>query len=253
LFAQQRWEIILNKVDENGTISVKQLVEEIGVSESTIRRDLLEMDAKGILTRTHGGAISEKRQNFEQPYQKKESLNYDEKNRIGHSAARLIQDYDTVLLDSGTTNLEVARNITAKNVTVVTNSIDIAYLISNNEQVDLVLLGGNLRSRTRALVGSLTEDNLSNFKVDKVFVGVNGISIQDGISTPNMTESYSKKAMIRAANQVIVVSDSTKFGKSYFGLICPIQDIDTVITSEETDHSIIKEFEKHNIKMIIAK
>lgn len=252
MYPQQRWNIIDKKLQENNSISVNELAKELDVSVSTIRRDLLEMERKNYLIRTHGGAVSKTKRSFEPSFTEKELTNLNEKKLIGIKAAKMIEDGETIIIDAGTTNLELAKNITAKGVTVLTNSIDVIYELSTKENIEVIATGGNLRVRTRALVGNIVEDNLKNFRVDKAFIGVNGITINDGISTPNSVEAYTKMAMIKSANEIIVVADSTKFNTVSFSLISPIDSINTIITTDKVNKEIISEYRKLGISVYTA-
>lgn len=250
MFAEERQEKIAELLKEKSSIKVNELSNIFNVSESTIRRDLQEMEAKGLLTRTHGGAVEVKKTNFEPTFEEKEDKKHDEKSDIGKLAASLIEDGDTIILDSGTTTLEIAKHINAKNITIITNSIDIASELSNKEDVELIVTGGTLRKVTRAMVGYLTESSLRNFRVDKAFIGSNGISLEEGITTPNFTEAQSKKAMINVANKVFIAADSSKFNNVSFSVISPIRAVTAIITSSDLDETIIKEYQDAGVEVI---
>lgn len=250
MFAEERQKQIVQMLNKTSSLKVADLSENFGVSESTIRRDLQEMQQKGMLTRTHGGAVGILPTSFEPSFKEKETEKHDEKMEIGALAASMIEDGDTIILDSGTTCLEIARNIMQQKVTVITNSIDIASELSVKENIELIVAGGSLRINTRAMVGHITENILSNFRVDKAFIGANGISIEEGITTPNFTEAQTKKAMIDTANKVILVADSTKFNNVCFSVICPLRVVSTIITSRDTDENIIKEYEDSGVEIL---
>lgn len=249
MFAEERQKEIVQMLDKTSSLKVNELAENFKVSESTIRRDLQEMQQKGMLTRTHGGAIGILPTSFEQSFREKETEKHDEKVEIGVLAASMIEDGDTIILDSGTTCLEIAKHI-MQQITVITNSIDIASELSVNENVELIVTGGSLRINTRAMVGEITENILSNFRVDKAFIGANGISIEEGITTPNFTEAQTKKAMINVANKVILVADSTKFNKVCCSVICPIRVVSAIITSSDTDENITKEYMDSGVEIL---
>lgn len=250
MFAEERYEKIVQMLNETSSIKVNELAGFFKVSESTIRRDLQEMEQKGMLTRTHGGAVGKSGTSFEPSFKEKETENHDQKVQIGILAAAMIKDGDTIILDSGTTSLEIAKHITARNVTVITNSIDIASELSMKDDIELIIAGGNLRKNTRAMVGPITENILKNFRVDKAFIGANGISIEEGITTPNFIEAQTKKAMIGVANKVIVSADSSKFNEVCFSVICPIRIVSTIITSSDVDENIIKEYKDSGVEIL---
>jgi Transcriptional regulators of sugar metabolism len=250
MFAEERQQQIMDLIEKKSSLKVSELAQSFKVSESTIRRDLQEMEEKGMLTRTHGGALGISKTNFEPSFKEKETKNTDEKIGIGITAASMIEDGDTIILDSGTTTLEIAKHIKAKDITVITNSIDIAAELSSKEGMELIVTGGSLRSNTRAMVGHIPESILKNFRVDKAFIGANGISIQEGITTPNFMEAQTKKTMIAVANKVIVVSDSSKFNKVSFSIVCPIEKVTAIVTSSCIDESTVKEYMTLGVKII---
>jgi DeoR family transcriptional regulator, fructose operon transcriptional repressor len=253
LFSQERCMKIVEMLQGKTSIKVNELAEFFNVSESTIRRDLKEMEENGLLSRTHGGAVGINNTRFEPTYREKEDAKHDEKEKIGKFAATIIEDGSTIILDSGTTTLEVAKNITAKNITVLTNSIDIAYILSEKDDIEVIVTGGSLRQTTRAMVGSITEKILSQFRVDMAFIGANGISLSDGITTPNMIEAQSKRMMIDISHKVVILADSTKFNNVCFSVISPIKRISSIITSSDLDEMTKKEFEDAGVEIMISR
>lgn len=250
MFSEERQQHILEMLNSKASIKVNELAEMFNVSESTIRRDLKQLDENGVISRTHGGAVSNFRTNFEPTFNEKMDEKHEEKVSIGKVAADMIKDGDTIILDSGTTTLEIAKNITAKNITVITNSIDIAGVLSHKEDIDIIVTGGSLRLNTRAMVGPITEMVLKNFRVDKAFVGANGVSLKEGITTPNFLEAHSKKAMMSVADKVIVVVDSSKFNNISFSIISSIKNVSTIVTDSILDEAIAREFENEGIEII---
>lgn len=250
MFAEERQEKIMEMLNRTSSLKVAELANSFNVSESTIRRDLQDMEQSGMLTRTHGGAVVNSRTSFEPSFKEKETERHDEKVEIGVIAASMIEDGDTIILDSGTTSLEIARHITSHNVTVITNSIDIAYELSLRDDIEVIVAGGNLRKNTRAMVGHIAEQTLSNFRVDIAFIGANGISMEEGITTPNFTEAQTKKSMIKVANRVIVSADSSKFNQVCFSVICPLKEVNSIITSSDVDESIIKGYRDSGVEIL---
>ncbi|SHJ22967.1 transcriptional regulator, DeoR family [Clostridium amylolyticum] len=250
MFAEERQNNIAKLLKDKSSIRVNELSEIFNVSESTIRRDLQEMEERNLLMRTHGGAVGVNRTNFEPNFIDKKNEREADKVHIAEIAATMIEDGDTIILDSGTTTLEIAKRIKAKSLTVITNSIDIAAELSLKEGVETIVAGGSLRVSTRAMVGHIAENTFRNFRVDKAFIGTNGISIEEGITTPNMVEAQTKKAMINCARKVIVVADSSKFTNVSFAVICPVKAVTSIITSEDIDKTIIKSFEEIGVDII---
>lgn len=253
MFAEERQREISSILHENGSVKVNELSEHFGVSEATIRRDLQEMDSKKLLKKTHGGAVKIQIINFEPSFIDKKDKKNEEKYFIGKAAASMINNGDTIILDSGTTTLELSKNITADDITVITNSIDIAAELSGKNNVKIILTGGVLRENTRSMVGYTCEEMLKNFRVDKAFIGANGISLIDGVTTPDITEAQVKKAMINSANKIIIVVDSSKFENVCFSVVCPITHVSTVVTSGDISKEIINDFTRQGIEFIVSK
>lgn len=252
MFAEERQMEISSILEKSGSIKVNELSNHFNVSEATVRRDLQEMDSKKLLTRTHGGAVKAEITNFEPSFMDKRDERREEKFAIASFAAGLVKNGDTIILDSGTTTLEIARNITAENITVITNSIDIAVELSSRSGVEMILTGGTLRINTRAMVGYICEEMLKNFRVDKAFIGANGISVTHGITTPNLVEARVKKAMIKSSSKPIIVADSSKFENVCFSVICPITDVYSVITSGDISPEVIEGYNNQGVKIEIC-
>lgn len=231
MFAEERKTEILQLVKIGNPVTVTSLSQRFGVSESTVRRDLQELEDNGLIQRTHGGAISVQT-GFEMSFQEKEVCFLAEKQQIAALAASLVNDGETVLLDSGTTTLEVARLLRNKKITVATNSMDIAQVFSDDANVETVVLGGTLRKNTRALVGYLTNDALRKMYFDKVFLATNGIDIEFGITTPNLTEAETKRYMLLAGKEKILVADHSKIGQRSLCRICGLEELDLLITDK---------------------
>ncbi|QDR82556.1 Glucitol operon repressor [Sporomusa termitida] len=229
MFAEERKTEILQLIRIGNPVTVSSLSQRFGVSESTVRRDLQELEDNGLIQRTHGGAISVQT-GFEMSFQEKEVRFLAEKQQIATLAAGLVNDGETVLLDSGTTTLEIARLLRTKRITVATNSMDIAQVFSDDAAVETVLLGGTLRKNTRALVGYLTNDALRKMYFDKVFLAINGIDPEFGITTPNLTEAETKRYMLHAGKQKILVADNSKIGRRSLSRVCGLEDIELLIT-----------------------
>jgi DeoR family fructose operon transcriptional repressor len=253
MFLMERQQKIHEMVKERNSVQVNELAAIFEVSESTIRRDLQEMEALGLLARTHGGAMDISRMNYEMTFKEKEIENIEEKKTIGEVAAAMIKDGETIILDCGTTTLEIAKRITARNITVITNSIDIASELSDKENIELIVAGGNLRYITRALVGPLAETVLNSFRVDKAFIGANGISKKDGFTTPNLMEAKMKRTMVEVAAKSYIVADSSKFNKVCFSIICGIKKVSSIITSDTLDEELITQFKELGVEMITNK
>lgn len=250
MFAEERKAKILEILNTSYRIEVNDLTEELQVSESTIRRDLQDLEQAGLLKRTHGGAVKLENTSFEPTMDEKELTNIEEKIEIGKRAASFIQDNDTVILDAGTTTLQIAKNIQAKNVTVLTNSMLIALELLNNREVEVIIAGGHARREIVSIVGPITDKIIRSFRVDKAFVGTNGITIEDGCTTPNVDEAYTKSIMIQSAKETYIVADHSKFGKVSFARIAELDEIDGIITDKGIEQNILEKYQSKNIQII---
>ena len=236
-------------------IFVNELSKEFAVSEVTIRNDFKQLETKKLLIRARGGAMSvSKTVSFDQNLGEKNKININEKIRIGKTAAQLITNHDTVIIDSGTTTLEIVKNLTPSlsQVTIITNALNIAQHLLSSPNINLIMPGGVMRQNSLSLIGPLAEKNFRNFFVDKVFLGVDGFDTTMGISTPNMEEAFLNQIMIEVAKEVIVVTDSSKFLRKSLAFICKLDRISTVITDSGISEVDKKRLIDANIKVIIA-
>ncbi len=250
MFAKERKREILRILSEKGKVKTLELAEMLDVSEPTIRRDIADLDKQGALIRTHGGALPVEEQSIEPTFSEKVDKFSKEKFTL-EKRQQLIKEGSTIVLDGGTTTLQIAKYLIGKSVTVVTNALDIAEELENKEGIEVILTGGNIRWKTRALVGPITEATLSRFRVDMAFIGTNAISVEDGITTPNLVEASAKKAMIKIAKRAFVVADHTKFGHSEFCQVANLEDIAGVITDPQIDDAVISQYEKVDLEVII--
>jgi DeoR family fructose operon transcriptional repressor len=253
MFAEERKSKILDSLNKNGKVKVCDLSQQYEVSEVTIRRDLQELEEDELIKRVHGGAVLNDNTKFEPTFSEKIDKFYDEKESVGKIAASMIVDGDTIALDAGTTTLSIAKHMTARNITVLTNSVDVAYELAKKQEVEVIITGGTLRWETRAMVGPVADNALKNFRVDKAFIGTNAVCIINGLSTPNITEANTKREMIKIAKQTIVVCDHTKFNAVSFAKIVDLDSIDIIVTDNQLDNDLLEKFQEKDIKIIRAK
>lgn len=231
--AKERRALILRQLEQKNEVLVTELSRETGISEVTIRKDLTILQNRNLLVRTRGGAMRKPvdNPNEDTSITKKRMFNFREKERIGIEAARMIQEGDHIMLDSGTTTLEIARNLGRfHDLHILTNSMSIATELLNYQRFDIVLLGGNVRVNSHSTVGPLALSVLHNFRRYKLFLGVDSFSIENGISTPSMEEALLNQLMIQQAEKVIAVFDSSKFNKRSFAHIASADEVDVIIT-----------------------
>ena len=246
---------ILDEIESQGLVSVAKLSQEFNVSEVTIRNDLAQLEKQKMLIRARGGAIKIKLQNIgvDSPLSDKMREHYKEKQRIGRAAAKLISDGDTIILDSGTTTAEIAKNLgDIKDLTIITNALNIATILAEDNDANVFMPGGMLRKKSLSLVGVMAEENINRYFCDKLFLGVDGIDKEHGLSTPNVEEAHVNRIMIGISKKVIVVTDSSKFFRRRFASIAPISKIDILITDSGISDQDKLMLEKAGIEVIIA-
>lgn len=250
----ERRRLILQQINEVGQVFVLELSQQCGVSEVTIRNDLEQLEKKRLLVRARGGAIKlEGGVGLDSHLSEKDKLHAAEKARIGKKASQMISNNDTIIIDSGTTTLALAKNLTNVNdVTVICNALNIIGQLVKNNEVNLIVPGGYLRKNSLSLVGPLAERNLQNLYVDKVFLGVDGFDTKHGIYTPNIEEAHFNQIMIDIAREVIVITDSSKFFKRSLAYICGIEKIHYVITDNDIPDEDKSQLEDAGIKVVIV-
>lgn len=250
----ERRKFILTELNLAGQVYVNKLSEMLEVSEVTIRNDLEQLEKKKMLIRARGGAMKiENAVGIDHHISEKDKLHSAEKARIGKVAAMLINEYETVIIDSGTTTMEIARNLShLSEITVITNALNIAGQLMQYPGFHLIVPGGYLRKSSLSLMGPLAEKNFQNLYVDKVFLGVDGFDTRHGIYTPNIDEAALNEIMIRNSKEVILVSDSSKFFRKSLAYICGIDRLHKVVTDSGIPDDDRKRLEDAGIEVIIA-
>lgn len=231
-----RHKLILNKLELNGYVNVNELSLEFGVSVVTIRKDLKLLEERKLLFRSHGRAIPVDPYITEHHVNIKEKIHAEEKVRIAIEAASNLEPNDSIILASGTSVIEFAKHIKQiEGLTVLTASLDTALILSENPNIDVIQLGGTVRRSSSSVVGPIGEKMLAELTFTKLFLGVDGIDLEYGLTTTNIMEASLNKQMINAAQKIIVLADSSKFGRKGFGRICGIEDVDQIITDSGID------------------
>lgn len=234
---EERRRAILEIMNRDGRVLVTELSRQFQTSQVTIRKDLELLHEQRHLHRTHGGALPSRDGALEDPtLREKEQLHRKDKLHIANAAARLVNEGQVVILDSGTTTTAVARALrNFHNLTIVTNAVNIAAELVGT-RVDVILTGGTLRKNSFSLVGPIAEETLRHLSADTLFLGVDGFDVHYGLTTPNLLESKVNRVMVEVAKRVIVVCDSSKFGRRSLSRIGPTSIVHQVIT----DHGIPK-------------
>jgi len=231
--AKERRALILRMLEQNQEVRVTDLSRDTGISEVTIRKDLTILQKRHLLLRTRGGAMRKPVENTNEDtaIARKRLFNFKEKERIGEEAAKLIKEGDFIMLDSGTTTLEVARHLHKfQHLRIITNAMNIATELLNYKRFDVVLLGGNVRINSHSMVGPLALSVLRNFSGYKLFLGVDSFSLENGVSTPSLEEALLNQIMIQQADKVIAVFDSSKFNKRSYVHVANTNELDCIIT-----------------------
>ena len=249
LLTPERERLIFNAL-EGGAKTIFELSESLEVSEATIRRDLLSLEAQGKIRRVHGGAALLKFPLHEPVFTEKASINRLEKESIARLALGFIDDSDTIYIDGGSTALELAKSLGEKNnLTVVTNSLMAAAELMESHH-KLIIVGGEFRHLSRTLVGPLTAQTLNALKIGKAFLGTIGFDAIDGISTTDPNEAFTKELVMRRSDKVFVLADSTKFTKSSLALSGTLDDIDVVITDAKISQKALKALKTRKIEVV---
>ncbi|MDQ6418397.1 DeoR/GlpR family DNA-binding transcription regulator [Paenibacillus sp. LHD-117] len=251
MFQEERINMIMEQLNRNKRIDIKDICQQFDVSRDTARRDLLRMEELGLILRTHGGAVL--------PQKSKEIFEYKDrlikessvKRDIGQLAASLVNNGDFIMMDASTTVQFAAEHLTAEHVVAVTNSIDIADALSRKKAVRTYLLGGELNLQHRFLFGQAAIDSLANYQVDKLFLGACGIT-SDGLSYPDVEDGVVKREMIKKAKQVIVLADHTKFGDQMFYKIAGLDAIDLLITDQQPDRQFMEKLAEHHVELLVV-
>ncbi len=249
----QRQNEIIQLLTEQRMVKVCDLVERFDVSTETIRRDLEYLEKKGHLSRIYGGATIKTMRGQEPEYAFRETKNYDIKIAIGRRAAELVEDGDTIIIDLGTTTLEFSRFLhTKKNLTVFTNSIQIASELVKSPEIRVFLLGGELRHGELATSGYLAEQMIDLFHVDKLFMGVGALTLKRGIEDYQVEEANLRRHFIKQSQIVIALADYSKFGVRALNHVCNLDKLDILVTDGNTDEKMLTAIRQQSIKTLIA-
>ncbi|WP_163528528.1 DeoR/GlpR family DNA-binding transcription regulator [Halobacillus ihumii] len=255
MFMEERKAQILEYLRHMSRASVHDLSRQFKVSDSTIRRDLKELEETDNIKRTHGGAILLQPVSFEESVGERKKDYIEEKKAIAKKAVEFINPGDAILLDSGTSTYELVKELkTFSNLSIVTNSIIIMQELADIPGLEVMLLGGNLRRETSALVGPFAEQALNMIRIDKAFIGTNGLDLNDGIiTTPNLTEARIKRMMITNARHTLLLTDHSKIGKVNFAKVADLTEIDFCIIDNNVPANFEGEMNSYNVNVHIVK
>lgn len=245
LLPAQRQRMIKDFLVEAGFVSIADLGKKFQVSEMTIRRDLEALERQGLIQRTYGGAQSTEPTFFEMSFQAKSSQHEAEKRRIGQAAAALIQEGRTILLDSGTTTDQILRNVKDIRATIISNALNIILEAIKHPNLEILVAGGMLRKGLSYTTGPQTSDFMKTIRADILFMGVEGVDVRAGFTVPDLLNADNKRAMAKASQRVIVVTDHSKLGRVSTSSIFPLDGANLLITGVEADPIIIEQLRRH--------
>jgi DeoR family transcriptional regulator of aga operon/DeoR family fructose operon transcriptional repressor len=253
LFAPERQSRILMLLHARGRVSVSSLKERFGVSAVTIRNDLSELERRGELVRTHGGAILPDRDDLELAFSLRSQMHSTPKSAIGADAAELIGDGEAIVIDASTTALQVAKHIgQRRELTVITNSLVVAYDLADADGITVVMTGGILRPVSYSLVGEIGTSVLGQFNVSRGFFGAKGLTVSEGLTDADSFEVRFKRAMVAACKEVIAVVDASKWGQVATASFAALEQIDHVFTDSSAPQKMIQELASSGVQVHLA-
>lgn len=249
----ERQKQILSLLSQQGRLSVAEIVTQFSISEATARRDLETLASQGKAQRVHGGVIAIEQAPPELPILERENEQMDEKTRIGRAAASLVGNNETVFLGSGTTVLEIARNLRDhKNLTVITNSLPVLNILAGMKEITVISLGGMLRDSELSFIGHITEQSLVEVRADRVFMGTRGVSLEYGLTNDYLQETLTDRAIMKSGREVIIVADHTKVNRVSTVLLAPLNSMHTFVTDSNTDKKFVDALKRQGIKVVMA-
>ncbi|HUO74505.1 MAG TPA: DeoR/GlpR family DNA-binding transcription regulator [Solirubrobacteraceae bacterium] len=253
MYQEERHAAIIARARTDGRVDVAELAAEFDVTPETVRRDLTSLERHGLLRRVHGGAIPVERLGFEPGVPARDQQMAGEKDRIAQAALEELPVEGAILLDAGTTTARLANKLpTDRELTVVTNAVPIAMTLSAHPNVTVLTIGGRVRGRTLAMVDSWALQALDGMYVDVAFVGTNGISVERGLTTPDVAEAAVKSAMLKAARRVVVLADHTKVGNDCFARFGSLDEVDTFITDDGLDVTVAGDLQAAGPRVVLA-
>lgn len=251
--SSERQSQILTALARQGRLSVAEISEQFSISEATARRDLEYLAGEGKLQRVHGGAVSLRKAPPELPILQRETWQREDKLRIGRAAADLIGDDETVFLGSGTTVLEVARNLKDRTgLTVITNSLPVMNTLSGLPNITVVALGGLLRQSELSFIGHITEQALAEVRADKVIISIHAVSLENGLTNDYLPETMTDRAILKIGREVIVVSDHTKINAVSASFLAPITSVHHFVTDSAAPAEFLAALQENGITVTLA-
>ena len=253
LLSEERRMQIVQLARRHGRVLVSELSRRFNTSTVTIRNDLNDLHRRGLIVRSRGGAVHNESSTFESSLSERLRTNAAEKRRIGLAAAAMVNDGETIILDSGTTTQEIARNLKGKKgLQVITNGVNVAMELLGVQGIQLIIVGGILRADSVSVVGSFAENMLNQLSADRLFLGAASCDPEFGPSTPNLEESLVNQAMVKISREVVLVVDSTKFNKRSMSRIAPLSSIHKVITDRKISPEVEEQLRNSGCEIILV-
>jgi DeoR family transcriptional regulator, fructose operon transcriptional repressor len=253
VYADERRERIVAAARADGRVEVARLADSLEVTPETIRRDLTSLERRGLLRRVHGGAIPIERLGLEPAFAIRDAVMTAEKERIAKAALAELPDEGSILIDSGSTTSRLAEALpTDRELTVVTNGLNIAVALAQRPNITVLSLGGRVRSRTLAAVDVWALSALRDTFVDLAFMATSGLSVERGLTTPDATEAAVKRAMIGAARRTVLLADHTKVGDDHLIRFAHLDEVDTFITDHGLDEELLSEIDRTGVRVVCA-
>ncbi|OZB49437.1 MAG: D-beta-D-heptose 1-phosphate adenosyltransferase [Cellulomonas sp. 14-74-6] len=253
MYAPERHQQILTRARAEGRVDVATLALDLDVTPETVRRDLTAIERLGLLRRVHGGAVAVERLGFEPGLADRERVMSAQKERIAKAALDELPDGGAIILDAGTTTIRLAAMLpTDRDLTVVTHGLPIVTVLAGRPNITVHLVGGTVRGRTLAAVGSWALAALTQIHADVVFLGTNGVTVERGLTTPDLAEAQVKRALVAAGRRVVVLADHTKLGVSDFALVAPLSAVDVLVTDTDAAPELVDEIEAAGPRVVRA-
>ena len=249
----ERHKFVLDQLQSEGFVSVRELSNALGVTKVTIRKDLRLLEDKGLLYRSHGSATLVSPYVNEKPVDEKELVNVEDKQAIAKAAIESLKMDEAIIIGSGTTVGAFAQAIPRNaKLTILTSAMNVTMALLDCKDIEVVQLGGVVRKSSSSVVGHYAEEMMQSFACSKLYLSVDGISLEHGFTTSNMMEAHLNAKMIQSVQKTIVLADASKFGKKGFGKICNLEDVDQIITNKSASKQFVSTLEAKGIEVILV-
>lgn len=252
MLPQERYRKLMEYLQENGIIKMDTLMDMFDISIETARRDLNHLEKEGLIKKIYGGATLVEKVAREPANAERLASNINEKEAIGRKCAEFIEDGDSIMLEVGTTVLQIAKAVKEKkNLTVITNSLPVVQELIDTD-FQLYIIGGRIRHDEGAISGAVSMFEMSSFHINKAFIGAGGITLKNGISDFDIEESLVRRKIIEQSGEVFLAADSSKFGRDVLARIAPLDSVDLIITDDKIKPSLLSEFEEAGVNVVLA-